>query len=139
VITCGDLQLNYCRATAVAVRQLGFQPILLLAGRAKPAGNYLLDQLLGARIYYCTKAEYAEQHGVIMCELAEHYGSLTPYIIPKGGNLGALGYIEATRERGQRFDGVAVCDDECGSVSVGSPYSRGSSLTLSTLARPCTL
>ena len=32
LITCGGLQSNHCRASAVAARQLGFEPILLLRG-----------------------------------------------------------------------------------------------------------
>jgi len=139
VITCGGLQSNHCRATAVAARQLGLEPILLLRGEpGAPKGNYLLDKLLGARLHFCSTTEYAEERGAIMSALAKRYGDLAPYIIPEGGSngLGAFGYIEAARELDQRFDrvycavgsggtlaglalgedvgpidGVAVCDD----------------------------
>jgi D-cysteine desulfhydrase len=109
VITCGGIQSNHCRATAVAARQLGLEPILLLRGEPGPAvGNYLLDQLLGARVHFCSDAEYSRERDAIMSALADRYRDFSPYIIPEGGSngLGAFGYIEASRELGQRFDGV---------------------------------
>ena len=33
VITCGGIQSNHCRATAMAARSLGMQPVLFLRGR----------------------------------------------------------------------------------------------------------
>jgi len=43
VITCGGIQSNHCRATAVAARQLGLEPVLLLRGEPPAAvdGNLL--------------------------------------------------------------------------------------------------
>ena len=109
VITCGGIQSNHCRATAVAARQLGLEPILLLRGEpGEPEGNYLLDHLLGAQIHFCNPSEYAQERDALMESLAERYRDRTPYIIPEGGSngLGAFGYIEATREIEQRFDAV---------------------------------
>lgn len=102
VITCGGLQSNHARATAVAARRLGLQPILLLrssdANPAPAVGNVLIDRLLGAEIQLITPAEYAERDR-LMSEIAAARGEPT-YVIPEGGStgLGALGYIEAMAE-----------------------------------------
>ena len=50
LITCGGLQSNHCRATALVAAQLGLQAHLLLRGDEPDAdeGNYLLDRLAGA-------------------------------------------------------------------------------------------
>src|SRR4029077_15694328 len=65
VITCGGLQSNHARATAVAARRLGMQPVLMLRG-APPLpqpreGNLLLDELLGAEVLIVSPDEYAER------------------------------------------------------------------------------
>jgi D-cysteine desulfhydrase len=125
VITSGSLQSNHCRATALAARQLGLQPHLLLRwkgdmpkdlGTVGSEGNLLLDRAAGARIILTphvrserdtgpTKHEYATVtktlHEMVQ-EYAENLrsGGSNPYIIPVGGsnNVGSWGYIEAFRE-----------------------------------------
>src|SRR5689334_6327904 len=67
VITCGGLQSNHARATAILSRQLGMRSVLLLrcanpqAPRAFDAGNLFLDALVGAEIRLITPQEYAER------------------------------------------------------------------------------
>ena len=67
VITCGGLQSNHARATALTCAQLGLRSILLLRvadperARAEPLaleGNVLLDRLAGAEIRFVSPAEY---------------------------------------------------------------------------------
>ena len=50
LITCGGVQSNHCRATAVVASQLGLKCHLLLRGRRPPVlnGNLLLDEILDA-------------------------------------------------------------------------------------------
>ena len=47
VITCGGIQSNHCRSTALACRQRGLRPVLLLRGVPPPPesldGNLLLE------------------------------------------------------------------------------------------------
>ena len=62
VITCGALQSNHARATAVLSRQLGLRPVLLLRSedpaRARAdCGNAFLDVLVGAEIRGITPAQ----------------------------------------------------------------------------------
>ena len=107
VVTCGGLQSNHCRATAVASRMLGLEPVLLLRGSpaAQPNGNLLLNRLLGAEIHFCDAAEYRLNREARMAELAPD-----AYLIPEGGSnaLGASSYAAATEEIDGRYDAVVV-------------------------------
>ena len=55
VLTIGGVQSNHARSTAIAARQLGMEPHLLLRTREPTAdpglvGNLLLNRMVGARI-----------------------------------------------------------------------------------------
>ncbi len=52
LITCGGLQSNHCRATAMVAAQLGLKCHLILRGEepSQSQGNFLLDQLAGATV-----------------------------------------------------------------------------------------
>lgn len=118
IITTGGLQSNHCRATAVACRRLGLEPVLLLRGEIPevPDSNLLLDTLLGAEIHTCTAEAYRDSRDELMEGLAEdlRQKGRRPYIIPEGGSngLGAMGFIEAAKELMAQselsFDGVIV-------------------------------
>ena len=130
VITCGGLQSNHARATALLSRQRGIDALLLLRS-SEPAprpdrGNAFLDVLAGARIRIITPEMYRDRDR-LMQEAAQalRREGHRPYVIPEGGSngLGSFGYIEAMREvraqldRGEagaraRFDAVAHA---CGS------------------------
>lgn len=100
VITEGGVQSNHARMTAAASRKLGLEPVLVLGGRAaeEKRGNLLLDDFLGARVYFCPPSDRKKT----MKELGERYEQegLKPYIIPTGGStpLGTLGYLRAAEE-----------------------------------------
>jgi D-cysteine desulfhydrase len=104
VITTGGLQSNHARATAVAARQLGLQPVLLLRGQLPEQvdGNLLLDQLLGATLHWCTADEYRHHRDERMQAIARDLRAegRVPYVVPEGGSngLGALGFLRAARE-----------------------------------------
>ncbi len=102
VVTCGGVQSNHCRATAIACRRLGLTPHLVLRtpdGKA-PAevdGNLLLDRLAGAEITWITPDDYRERRGTIMERIALEKNAL---VIPEGASdaRGALGYVAAVAE-----------------------------------------
>ena len=63
VITCGGIQSNHCRATAVAARRIGLDSVLFLRGDApsQADGNILIDLLVGARPLFITPEQYARR------------------------------------------------------------------------------
>ncbi|HNW46923.1 MAG TPA: D-cysteine desulfhydrase family protein [Thermotogota bacterium] len=102
IVTCGGIQSNHCRATAVMCRENGIKPILFLRGQNPPfpEGNLLIDHLLDAEIHWITSEQYA-QRDRLMEEFRlkqDHPEGL--YIIPEGGSnaLGAMGYAQALLE-----------------------------------------
>jgi D-cysteine desulfhydrase len=122
VFTCGGIQSNHCRATALAARSLGMQPVLFLRGRPMeiPQGNVLLDTMVGSDIHYVTKEEYSKIDEIFATKKEEYEkkGSKV-YLIPEGGSnaLGARGYVDAVKElSGQiNLDGVEAIFTAVGS------------------------
>jgi len=119
VITCGGIQSNHARATAILAASLGLQALVFLRTSspdldprsAEPVGNVLLDKLVGATIRLITPEAYRDRM-LLMTSAAEELrkAGRVPYVIPEGGSngLGALGYVEAMAElRRQLDDGVA--------------------------------
>lgn len=117
LITCGGLQSNHARATAIVAASLGLRAVLFLraldAGMAPSlAGNLLLDRLVGAEIELITAAQYAERDRLMAARAqAESDAGRGPAcVIPEGGSSGrgALGYVLAMEEvRAQLDAGVA--------------------------------
>ncbi len=103
LITCGGLQSNHCRATAVLGRRLGLDVILVLRGEppARPEGNFLLDRVVGAEIRYVTPEEY-ERNEEIMRGIADGLDrrGRRAFTISEGASMstGVWGYIEACAE-----------------------------------------
>ncbi|NKQ36143.1 MAG: D-cysteine desulfhydrase family protein [Chloroflexi bacterium] len=100
LITTGAPQSNHCRQTAAAAARAGLSCTLILRG-SKPAqetGNFLLDELLGAHVYWTEDRERAE----VIAEAAAELQAMgrKPYIIPLGGSnvMGATGYVLAMQE-----------------------------------------
>lgn len=115
LVTCGGLQSNHCRATAVLGARHGFRVRLVLRGleEGEPDGNLLLDKLCGAVVDYYPKAEiqgrdqaYLEQ----TCE-RERAAGHKPYLIPVGASFatGVWGYIAASEELAVDFDIANIC------------------------------
>jgi D-cysteine desulfhydrase len=129
VITCGGLQSNHARATALAAARLGLSSHLVLRGQAPEVatGNLLLGALAGAEIHFITPEQYRDRARI----LEGHASALrqrgrTPYIIPEGGSnaLGAFGYVRAAQEiaiqseeAGVRFDTVVVAVGSGGTLA----------------------
>ena len=104
LITCGGIQSNHARATAVAATKLGMKSYIILRGEESKVkdGNVLLDLLVGTQIKYITPEQYAAQVQEIMFDLADDLKKegFSPYIIPEGASndIGTLGYLAATEE-----------------------------------------
>ncbi len=105
VITCGALQSNHSRATALACARLGLKCVLLLrradGDPAIPTGNLLLDRLAGAEIRYITPVEW-DQRDALMAGESESRGAdgQRCWVIPEGASdpLGMWGFVLALRE-----------------------------------------
>jgi D-cysteine desulfhydrase len=141
VITCGGIQSNHARATAVACARVGLRSVLYLRTsdpkNVPISGNVLLDRMVGAEIVLISPAEYRERNGIMeqaRADLAQE--GVPAYVVPEGGSngLGSLGYVEAMREvRTQidlglcgpigRFDVVAHA---CGSGGTAAGVALGS-------------
>jgi len=100
VITTGAPQSNHCRQTAAAAARCGLGCTVVLRGN-KPdqvTGNYLLDDILGAHIYWAGDRSTKDVVEEVENQL-EAMGR-KPYIIPLGGSnvVGATGYVLAMKE-----------------------------------------
>lgn len=107
VFTCGGIQSNHARATALLCRQLGLECVLFLKGQKPPRGealegNLLIDQLAGARVEYVTQEQYDNIPKVFLDagELYRKRDGTPPFLIPEGGSsdIGAMGYVAAVSE-----------------------------------------
>lgn len=109
IVTCGGLQSNHCRATALLGAQLGLKVVLVLRGETEdPAdGNLLLDYLAGAEIKKYPVRQFAHTLPELLEQAAEGLRSegRKPFVIPTGASdgIGIWGYIAATRELGADF------------------------------------
>lgn len=100
VITIGAVTSNHARQTAAAAALLGLECQLVLIGREPELaqGNYLLDQLLGAKTC-CVRNRDVE--AAVQQLIAENQqAGKRSYVIPAGGHtkLGALAYCDAYQE-----------------------------------------
>ncbi len=114
LLTCGGVQSNHCRSTALLGAQLGFDVHLILRGEEQsPAdGNLLLDQLAGAQISYISSAEYQNNIETIFAQLQQDYAAKgkKAFIIPTGASdgIGVWGYVAACEELVSDFKTHAI-------------------------------
>ncbi|HEY8077359.1 MAG TPA: D-cysteine desulfhydrase family protein [Labilithrix sp.] len=145
VVTCGGIQSNHARATALSCAALGLRCVLLLRvtdpGSAKGApldlvGNVLLDALAGAEVRFVSPDEYRQRTGAMELVRGE-LGREDTYVIPEGGSngIGALGYVEAMREVREQMDlGLAgegpfdVVAHACGSGGTAAGVALGAAM-----------
>lgn len=120
VITSGAAQSNHCRQTAAACAIAGMECHLVLSGKDhhRSNGNFLLNRMLGATIYWREDGHTPES-------VAGHLrkNGLKPYIIPVGGSneTGCLGYLRAMKElteqqqdKGLHFDYIVTATSSGG-------------------------
>jgi D-cysteine desulfhydrase len=131
LITCGGLQSNHCRSTAILGAQLGFRVHLLLRGLPEGCadGNLFLDQLAGAEISYFETCDYQKNLGRLLAECADscRRQGRNPMVIPTGASdgIGVWGYIAACEELKQDFadhgisPGHIVCATGSGGTQAG--------------------
>lgn len=109
IITCGGLQSNHCRATALLCAQLGLHCQLILRGVAKEPydGNLLLDRLAGARIDVYPEAVYQPNLDDLLFDAAARLRAegCHPFIVPTGASdgIGLWGYVAACQELREDF------------------------------------
>jgi D-cysteine desulfhydrase len=127
LVTCGGIQSNHARATALLGASLGLRSVLFLrttepkllaadgdgvsaAARAREAplqGNVLLDRMAGAELRFISPETYRDR-AAVMAEAAAEIRAAggRPYVIPEGGSnaLGALGYVRAMEELRRQLD-----------------------------------
>ena len=111
LITCGGIQSNHCRATALVAAQLGLKCHLILRGLPKSTqasdGNLLLDELSGCSISYHSPAVYASTLAKLFAQVSNDYAKLghRAFAIPTGGSDGdgLWGYIAACDEMHRDF------------------------------------
>jgi len=112
VLTCGAVQSNHARATALVAAQLGLKSVLFLrtddpTAPATPSGNLMLDRLVDAEVRFITPDQY-EQRDVLMAQAAADLNEAgeRAYVIPEGGSngRGALGYVQAMGEIREQLD-----------------------------------
>jgi D-cysteine desulfhydrase len=128
IITCGGLQSNHCRATALLCAQLGLRCILLLRGEARPPfdGNLLLDHLAGAEVRTFTAAHYQRELPALLDGAADevHRGGGKAFVIPTGASdgIGLWGYVAACAELRDDFAraGIAPKHIVCATGSGGT-------------------
>ena len=105
LVTCGGVQSNHCRATALVAAQLGLDCHLVLRaddGPEQNTGNFMLDQLAGATLEILSAKEWTSQLKAIYARLQSEFAEAgrPALMIPTGGSdsLGVWGYIAATEE-----------------------------------------
>ncbi|HEX2875795.1 MAG TPA: D-cysteine desulfhydrase family protein [Polyangiaceae bacterium] len=119
VVTCGGLQSNHARATALLARELGLESVLLLrtpdpAAPPEPVGNLLLDRLVGADVRLITPDQYRAR-AQLMDEVAGEFAARgrPAYLIPEGGSngVGSFGYLAAVEELADQQKSGELPDD----------------------------
>lgn len=105
IITCGGVQSNHCRTTALLCAQLGLHCCLILRGEppADIDGNLLLDTLAGAEIRYFSSPDFLRQmqNGLLQNTVAEFAkNGKKAFVIPIGASdgIGVWGYVSAADE-----------------------------------------
>ena len=104
IVTCGGLQSNHCRATAVLCAQLGLRCHLLLRGEAQAPhdGNLLLDYLVGAEVRTFPADFFQKNLASLLRESADELrrDGRNPVVIPTGASdgIGLWGYVAACEE-----------------------------------------
>jgi D-cysteine desulfhydrase len=145
VITCGGIQSNHARATALVCARLGLRSVLYLrvsdptTAKLGVDGNVLLDRLAGAEICFISPLEWRERTAIMehaRHELAKE--GVPAYVVPEGGSngLGAIGYVEAMREVKEQL-ALGLCGDlrtfdvvahACGSGGTAAGVALGAAL-----------
>ena len=128
LVTCGGVQSNHCRATAIAAAQQGLKCHLIL--REEPTGqfdgNLLLDSISGANISRFPKAGFSARLKEYFQEVVSKYEQRGEkcFCIPTGASdgIGVWGYINCVNElqRDFEFHGISPKTVICATGSGGT-------------------
>jgi D-cysteine desulfhydrase len=116
LITCGGVQSNHCRSTAILGTRLGLKVHLILRGEKpdQPEGNLLMDYLSGAEISYLSENQW-RTHEEFARSLQDQYLAAgdKALFIPTGASdeIGLWGYIAACEELQQDFQNHEIEPD----------------------------
>jgi len=116
LITCGGIQSNHCRATAILGARLGLKVHLILRGEKPemPEGNLLMDYLSGAEISFLSQRDW-RGHEDLARKLQASYAAeeRKALFIPVGASdeVGLWGYIKAAEELQQDFRALQMEPD----------------------------
>jgi len=112
VVTCGAVQSNHCRATALAAASVGLRAVLYLRSPDgeppdEATGNHFLQRLAGAECRFITPAQYDDRNEIMETAAA---GLGSAWVIPEGASdaLGALGFVAAMHEIAPQLDQAGV-------------------------------
>ncbi|MEM7095987.1 MAG: pyridoxal-phosphate dependent enzyme [Actinomycetota bacterium] len=115
-VTCGAVQSNHCRATAMVAAQSGFDCVLLLrSSRGNPpdevVGNHFLQRLAGAEVRFIDRPGWARREELmaeIAGELAED--GRTAWVMPAGASdrWGVAAFAHAMRELDEQARGAGI-------------------------------
>ena len=114
LLTCGGLQSNHCRATALLGAKLGLAVELVLRGHSgvSPEGNHFLDLLAGASVHIYSARRYQAELPALLDTHAQalRRRGARPFTIPTGASdgLGVWGYLEASEELAADFRAVGI-------------------------------
>ncbi len=125
VLTCGGIQSNHCRATAIAAARLALGCQLFLRTDKPPTeddpgtGNLALSRLVGADITFLTREQYKDRQSIMAAAAGPH-----DYVIPEGGSnaLGSWGYIRAFDELASQWESppsAIICATGSGGTLTG--------------------
>lgn len=114
IITCGGIQSNHARATAIASVKLGLTVHLVLKeNEAEEQGNYFMNQMVGATIHHISTEMYEERHLFMQNLKAEIDIRNKAYIIPEGASngIGNFGYLNCYDEIQKQEEALGVTFD----------------------------
>jgi D-cysteine desulfhydrase family pyridoxal phosphate-dependent enzyme len=122
LVTGGGPQSNHARQTAAAANRIGLECCLAVSGAPVDvaSGNLLLDELLGASLWYSGSEHYYETEAAIETLAARlRDEGRRPYAIPVGGASveGVVAYADAVDEldaQGVEVDWMFVADGSGG-------------------------
>lgn len=103
IVTFGSVQSNWCRMASAAAAVKGLGAYLILSGGEpeEPAGNLLLDRLVGASVEFAESENEDEIRDLCTRRIEKlRADGGNPYFMAVGGsdNIGSTGYIRAMGE-----------------------------------------
>ena len=116
LMTCGAVQSNHCRATALVAARLGLGCVLFLrspggASPGRPEGNHLLARLAGAEVRFVDQDWWDDRHDHMAVAARElQNAGRSSWVIPEGASdaLGMWGYVQAGVEAAEQLKAKGV-------------------------------